>query len=54
VPVPLDARLPCFLTIEGVVDPPEGDLILVLRRRPGVLDLFSPAEPYQATVRVTS
>jgi zinicin-like metallopeptidase len=52
-PLPEDAELPCFLTVEGVADPPEGDLIVVLRRRPGVRDLFSQASVFQATVRVT-
>jgi zinicin-like metallopeptidase len=52
-PLPEDAELPCFLTVEGVVDPPDGDLIVVLRRRPGVRDLFSQTSVFQATVRVT-
>jgi hypothetical protein len=51
---PEGAELPCFLTIEGVADPPEGDLVLVLRRKPGVRDLFGHAEAFQGTVRVTS
>jgi hypothetical protein len=50
---PADVSLPCFLTIEGVRDPPAGDLVLVLRRRPGVRDLFTPGGVYQATVQVT-
>jgi hypothetical protein len=50
--VPEGAELPCFLTLDGVADPPEGDLILVLRRRPGVLDLFMESRIFQATVRV--
>jgi predicted Zn-dependent protease with MMP-like domain len=54
VPVPAGAELPCFLTLDGVVDPPEGDLVLVLRRRPGVRDLFGPPEVFQATVRVAT
>jgi hypothetical protein len=53
-PVPPGAELPCFLTVEGLVDPPEGDLVLVLRRRPGVRDLFVSSSVYQATVRATS
>jgi hypothetical protein len=51
---PEGAELPCFLTIEGVADPPEGDLVLVLRRKPGVRDLFGPAGVFQGTVRVIS
>jgi hypothetical protein len=50
---PRDAELPCFLTIAGVADPPPGDLILVLRRKPGVRDLFRRGDPYHASVQVT-
>jgi hypothetical protein len=53
-PLPEGVELPCFLTVDGVVDPPEGDLVVVLRRRPGVRDLFGQTEVFQATVRVTS
>ena len=51
-PVPVAAELPCFLTVDGVVDPPAGDLVLVLRRKPGVRDLFGHPGVFQATVRV--
>lgn len=51
-PIPSGAELPCFLTVEGVADPPEGDLIVVLRRKPGVRDLLGHTEVFQATVRV--
>jgi hypothetical protein len=51
--VPPDAELPCFLTIEGVTLPPEGQLVLVLRRKPGVRDLFAGGDVFQATVRAT-
>jgi hypothetical protein len=50
--LPEGAELPCFLTVDGVTDPPEGDLVLVLRRKPGVRDLFGHAGVFQATVRV--
>ena len=52
VQVPADATLPCFLTVEGVADPPSGDLVLVLRRAPGVRDLFTHSPVFQADVRV--
>ena len=52
VQVPADAALPCFLTVEGVADPPSGDLVLVLRRAPGVRDLFTHSPVFQADVRV--
>lgn len=48
---PAGATLPAFLTIEGVGDPPEGDLVLVLRRKPGLRDLLRPAPVCQAVVR---
>jgi hypothetical protein len=51
--LPEGAELPCFLTVEGVKDPPEGDLVVVLRRRPGVRDLLGQSV-FQATVRVTN
>jgi hypothetical protein len=39
VPVP-DAPFPLYLALEGLVDGPAGDAILVIRRKPRVLDLF--------------
>jgi hypothetical protein len=50
---PEGAELPCFLTVEGVAEPPEGDLVLVLRRKPGIRDLFGKTEVFQGAVRVT-
>lgn len=38
--VPATATLPALLTVTGVEEPPPGDLVLVLRRRPGIRDLF--------------
>jgi Zincin-like metallopeptidase len=52
IQLPPGAELPCFLTVQGVTDPPPGDLVLVLRRKPGVRDLFTSSEPFQADVRV--
>jgi hypothetical protein len=49
--LPVEAELPCFLTVDGVEDPPEGDLVIVLRRKPGVRDLLG-QQVFQATVRV--
>ena len=51
--VPDGAELPCMLKVDGVDDPPAGELLLVLRRKPGVRDLFGPVSVFQATVRVT-
>jgi len=52
VPVPRGATLPAFLVLDGAADPPSGELVLVLRRKPGVLALFRPAKRYHAAVRV--
>jgi Zincin-like metallopeptidase len=51
--VPPGLTLPAFLTIEGLTEPPPGDVVLVLRRKARLTDLFRPAEPFMATVRVT-
>ncbi len=52
IPLPTGAELPAFLTLEGVADSPEGDLVLVLRRKPGLRDLIRRPAPFQATVTV--
>jgi hypothetical protein len=51
--VPPDgAELPCFLTVVGIEQPPEGELVVVLRKRPGVMDLFDHRGVFQAAVQV--
>lgn len=40
LPEPL--TLPAFLTVEGLDEPPPGDLVVVLRRRGSLLDLLRP------------
>ncbi len=52
VPVPADATLPAFLRLDGVADPPSGELVLVLRRRPSVLALLRPGRRFHASIRV--
>jgi hypothetical protein len=52
VPVPHEASLPAFLILEGVADPPAGELVLVVRRKPGMLALLRPVKRYHAAVRV--
>lgn len=52
--LPEGAALPCFLTIDGVEDAPPGELVVVLRRNPGVRDLLGEPAVFQATVQVTS
>jgi hypothetical protein len=53
IAVPRDASLPAFLTVEGVLDPPPGELVLVLRRKPGLLTLLRSTPVYQARVSAT-
>jgi hypothetical protein len=53
-PLPEGAELPCYLTVDGVENPPEGDLVVVLRRKPGVRDLFGHTGVFQATVQVAN
>lgn len=53
VSVPPAATLPAFLTLEGVSQPPPGELVLVLRRRPRLRDLFRSATTFQSTVNVS-
>ena len=52
--LPPGATLPAFLTVNGVAEPPPGDLVLVLRRRPSLLDLFRSAAVFQADVPAAS
>jgi Zincin-like metallopeptidase len=49
---PADLTLPALLTVEGVDEPPPGELVLVLRRKPRVSDLFRSAKVFQAAVHV--
>ena len=49
---PADASLPAFLILSGVQDPPVRELVLVLRRRPGLRSLLKPGEPFEAVVEV--
>ena len=51
VPVPAEATLPAFLQLEGVNEAPPGELVLVLRRKPGLLSLLRPPRVFQAAVR---
>ncbi len=51
-PVPRGATLPAFLTVAGAEEPPPGDLVLVLRKKPGLLTLLHPGRLFQAVVQV--
>lgn len=53
VPLPRGAvGRPAFVTLEGLVDPPPGQAVLVLPRRPGLRDLFRRRVPAQLAVTV--
>ena len=49
---PADASLPAFLILSGVEKPPVRELVLVLRRRPGLRSLLRPGEPWEGAVKV--
>ncbi len=51
VELPRELTLPAFVTVDGVDDPPPGDLVLVLRRRVRLRDLFQPPVPWQGAAR---
>ena len=54
VEVPPQVTLPAFLTVEGVDDPPPGELVLVLRKKPRIWDLFRASPPAaQVSVRAS-
>jgi hypothetical protein len=48
--VPAGLSLPAYLHVTGVDDPPPGDLIVVLRRRPRLSDLFRAPQLFTADV----
>jgi hypothetical protein len=50
VDLPAGVTLPAFLTLDGVAEAPAGELVLVLRRKPGLRALLRPRAPSQATV----
>jgi hypothetical protein len=50
--VPRGMTLPAFLTVAGAEEPPPGDLVLVLRKKPGLLTLLHPGRLFQAVVQV--
>jgi hypothetical protein len=47
---PTGVSLPLFLTVEGVREPPPGDLLVVLRRRPALLGLLGSNPAMQARI----
>ncbi len=49
--VPAGARPPLFLRVEGVEDPPPGDLVVVLRTRSRLRDLWRPRGASEVVVQ---
>lgn len=49
VAVPPDATLPAFIAVDGLDEPPQGELVLVLRRRPSILELLRPSPVYEGS-----
>lgn len=47
--VPAGATLPAFISLDGLAEGPPGELVLVLRRKPGLRDLLRQAVPSQIT-----
>ena len=52
VTLPKDLRAPAFVTLQGLEDPPPGDAVLVLLRRPSLLDLWRRGRLAEAVVAV--
>ncbi len=48
--VPAGVTLPAYLLVRGVAEPPNGDLVLVLRRKARVFDLFRPLRLHHGEV----
>jgi hypothetical protein len=38
--LPADVTLPAYLVVQGLTEPPPGEVVVVLRRKPSILDLF--------------
>jgi len=47
---PAAVTLPAFLTVEGIADPPPGELVLVFRRPSGLLNVLRQGAPFRGTV----
>ena len=48
--IPPGRSLPLYLVVTGLEEPPPGELVLVLRRKPSVLDLFRSSDLEQIEV----
>jgi zinicin-like metallopeptidase len=55
VSLPTGVRAPAFVTLEGLAEPPPGDVVVVLRRRASLFDVFQkPRHPVQCSARAES
>jgi hypothetical protein len=52
VPLPPGLRPPAFVTLDGLAEPPPGDAVLVLPRRPSLLDLWRRPRVTESAVTV--
>ncbi|HEX5005332.1 MAG TPA: metallopeptidase family protein [Gemmatimonadales bacterium] len=52
-PAPAGATLPAFLAVDGIATPPPGDLVLVVRRRTGILNFLRQGRPFAGRVVAT-
>ena len=48
--LPAGTAAPAFLTVQGLDEPPPGDLVLVIPRRTGIAGLFKAPDVFQAAV----
>ena len=48
--LPRTLSLPAFVSVSGLSEPPPGELVIVLRRRPSILDLFRRLEVQEIEV----
>lgn len=51
IAVPTGLEPPCFLKVDGIAEPPPGDLVVVLRKNPSLLELVWPRRLGQVEVR---
>jgi hypothetical protein len=53
IAVPREASLPALLVVEGVDDPPPGELVVVLVRKARLRDLLRPVTAHQSRVQAS-
>ncbi len=50
VTMPPGTTLPAYLSVQEIEHPPAGELVLVIRRKARIIDLFRTSSPYEAVV----